>query len=149
MNFLERIQKTIEFIEDNLDEDIDLEDVAELARMCQIEYTRYFHAVTGYFVQDYIGKRRIDLSIEDILLGKKDIKDISEKYKFSSPEVFSMLFRNNTGFLPSEFKDQKSDYRFGAIDIPKKYYDVQKLELLERFPDIRLLKPIDRIRMAA
>ncbi len=149
MNYYDRIQKSIEFIEDNLDGYIEIEDAAAVAKMCNIEYARFFYAVTGFTVQEYIGKRKISFAVKDIRREKMNIADLAKKYNFSSIEAFSMIFRSNTGYLPSEYQDQNIDYSFPKIDVRKIYYDNQDQQLIAKFPDIRLLKPMPRMRMAA
>ena len=149
MNYYDRIQKSIEFIEDNLDTYIEIEDAADSAKMCSTEYLRFFYAVTGLTVQDYIGKRKITFAVEDIKKDRSDANKLASKYFFSSTEAFSMVFRTNTGYLPSEFLDQNIHYSFPKIDVRDKYYDEQDPMLLARFPDIRLLKHIPKMRMAS
>ncbi|MFA5341074.1 MAG: helix-turn-helix domain-containing protein [Clostridia bacterium] len=149
MNYYDRIQKSIEFIEDNLDGNIEIEDAAGAAKMCNTEYARFFYAVTGYTVQDYIGKRKISLAVKDIKQKKINVTDLTKKYCFSSTEAFGMIFRSNTGYLPSEYQDQNINYSFSKIDVREMYYGQQDPLLIEKFPDIRLLKPTHRMRVAA
>jgi AraC-like DNA-binding protein/DNA gyrase inhibitor GyrI len=149
MNYYDRIQKSIEFIESNLDSYIEIEDAADAAKMCSTEYLRFFYAVTGYTVQDYIGKRKISFAVKDIKRERTNTANLAAKYCFSSIEAFSMVFRTNTGYLPSEFLDQNIDYSFPKIDVRNLYYDYQDPQLLSKFPDIHLLKPMPRMRTAA
>lgn len=149
MNYYDRIQKSIEFIERYIDESIDIQDAADISKMSYSEYCRFFHAITRYNIQEYIGKRKTAYAVNDMLKGKTDINYLAKKYCFSSTEAFCMIFRSNTGYLPSEFLDQDIYYSFEMIDVRKIYYDTQDKMLIERFPDIRLLRPFPKMRMAS
>ena len=148
MNYYDRIQKSIEFIENNLDDYIDIQDAAGIAKICPDEYCRFFHAVTGYSVVQYVGLRKISSAVQDMQKGNTDISKLAKKYCFSSTEAFSMVFRSTVGYLPSEFLDQDKEYSFKEIDVRKMYIAKQDEKLLEQFPDIYLLKPMPKMRLA-
>jgi len=54
MGYIERIQKTIDYIENNIGEDITLDKLAEVASFSKFYYHRIFHAMIGYPVKEYI-----------------------------------------------------------------------------------------------
>jgi AraC family transcriptional regulator len=59
MQYIERIQNTIDFIEDNLFVDLTLRELAETAKFSDYHYHRVFHALVGITVVEYIKKRRL------------------------------------------------------------------------------------------
>jgi AraC family transcriptional regulator len=139
MNYYERTQKAIDYIEKNIEDEIALESVAKEAVMSLSNFYRLFFSIVGYTVKEYIRLRRISLSVVDLKNNMK-INDISAKYSYTSSDSFSRAFKKVTGTLPSEFRDQNKDYLFERIDVIEKYFDNQDQELLRKYPDIKVLK---------
>ncbi|TCZ75682.1 AraC family transcriptional regulator [Paenibacillus albiflavus] len=59
MHTVEIVQRAIDYIEEHLEESIELERVAEAAAMSVPNFYRMFYAMTGYPIKEYIRKRRI------------------------------------------------------------------------------------------
>lgn len=139
MNYYEQIQKSIDYIEGNLEEPINIITAANEAYMSQSNYYRMFFAMVGYSVK-YIRMRRISNAAKMLRDTEESIIDIAVKYDFDSRDSFSRAFRRITRFLPSEYRRQTSVYRFERENIMDKYYDKQQDErLLEKYPDIKVL----------
>ncbi|HYH02071.1 MAG TPA: helix-turn-helix domain-containing protein [Bacillota bacterium] len=148
MNYYERIQQSIDFIENNLENNIDLEMVAAAAYMSCSNFYRLFFALTGYTVKEYIRQRRIDRAVVCIKKGTETILNIAIQYGFESNEAFTRAFKRITGHPPSEFRKHEINYHFERVNVLDKYYNVQDPELLEKYPDIKVLKEIEPVRVA-
>ncbi|QVK16958.1 effector binding domain-containing protein [Mycoplasmatota bacterium] len=148
MNYYERIQKSIDYIEINLENEIDLKEVAKEAFMSFSNFYRIFFALTGHGVKEYIRKRRISLASEDVLLNKETIMSIAVKYGFSSSDTFSKAFKNIVGCNPTTFMKDSLEYRFDKIDVLDKYYEIQDENFLDKYTDIKVLKKMEPIKVA-
>ncbi len=148
MNYYERIQRSIDFIESNLENSIDINLAAQASFMSLSSFYRIFFALTGYSVKKYIRLRRISLAAEDIITKNTCIIDIAVKFDFESGDSFSRAFKRITGYLPSEFRRQNKKYSFERINIMDKYFEVQEKELLDRYPDIKVLKKLEPVKVA-
>ncbi|WP_055669616.1 helix-turn-helix transcriptional regulator [Desnuesiella massiliensis] len=148
MNYYDRIQESIEYIESNLESYIDLDIVASKAYMLLSNFYRMFFALTGHSVKEYIRKRRMNLAINDITVKKSTILNIAIKYGFESGDAFSRAFRHIVGCNPSTFKKHNIKYSFERMSVLDKYYDVQDRDLLERYPDIKVLKKLEPMKVA-
>ena len=148
MNYYQRIQKSIDYIEDSLDTDIKVEDAARIAFMSVSVFHRMFFAIVGYLPKEYIRLRRISLAADEIKAGNSRIIDIAVKYAYDSADSFSRAFKNVTGFLPSKYSESTKDYYFERIEIMDKYFEVQDKEMLEKYPDIKVLKELQPMRVA-
>lgn len=148
MNYYERIQKSIDYIETNLKEDIEIEKAAQEAFMSCSNYYRMFFALTGYAVKEYIRNRRISNAVRDIKETDDSILDIALKYGFESNEALTRAFKRITGNPPSAFRKYNLNYSFERVNILDKYYDIQDGELLEKYPDIKVLKELKPFRVA-
>ncbi|MHB8064530.1 MAG: AraC family transcriptional regulator, partial [Ruminiclostridium sp.] len=74
--------------------------------------------------------------------------DIAVKYDFDSGDTFSRAFKRITGVLPSEFRKSNKIFNFERISILEKYFESQDKKLLEKYPDIKVLKELEPIRVA-
>lgn len=148
MTYYERIQKSIEYVEQHLDGEIDLSIAAKEAFMSLSNFYRLFFALTGYSIKEYVRLRRINLSVNDVLSGDMRIIDIAAKYDFESADSFSRAFKRITGFLPSVFKKENRSFQFERISIVDKYFAIQDKKLLEKHPDIKVMKELEPMKVA-
>lgn len=122
MNYYERIQKSIDYIESELKNKIEIEKAAQEAFMSCSNYYCMFFALTGYAVKEYIRYRRISSAVKDIKETDDSILDIALNYEFESNEAFTRAFRRVTGFPPSAFRKSNLNYSFERVNILEKYY---------------------------
>ena len=148
MNYYERIQKSIDYIESNIENKIDLNQAAREAFMSQSNYYRIFFALVGFTVKEYIRLRRISLAASELRNSDIRVMDIAVKYDFESQDSFSRAFKRITRFLPSEWRYQQIEFSFERMSVLDKYFEIQDSELLEKYPDIKVLKKLEPVRVA-
>ncbi len=101
----ERINKVFEFIEQNLDQSISLQSMAETACFSPYHFHRIFSALVGETPVDYL--RRIRLEKSALLLAYKktlSITDIAMQCGFSSLAVFSRAFQSHFQTSPKSYR---------------------------------------------
>ena len=103
--WIEGFQESIDFIEKNLTEELDIEDIAAKAALSSFYYQRIFGALCGVTVGEYIRARRMTLAAQE--LNGKDVKviDAAVKYGYDSPDSFSKAFQKFHGITPSQAKE--------------------------------------------
>ncbi|GGH33839.1 AraC family transcriptional regulator [Paenibacillus segetis] len=148
MNYYERIQRSIDYIENNLENKIDIQNAAQESYMSLSNYYRMFFALVGYTVKEYIRCRRISLAAHFIANSNTPIIDIAVMYDFESGDSFSRAFKRITGYIPSEFRRLNKQYHFERVNILDKYFDIQDKELLDKYPDIKVLKELEPMKVA-
>ncbi|MPL98865.1 Transposon Tn10 TetD protein [bioreactor metagenome] len=104
MNYDACIKKSIEYIELNLMQKIELKDIADNVFLSKYHFHRVFHSVVGEPVAEYIRRRKLMESANELLNTDDKIVDIAFKYQFSSQEVFSKAFKRLYGISPREFR---------------------------------------------
>lgn len=102
MVYAEVVQGIIDYIEDNLHEDIQLETIAERANFSLMQVYRIFSIITGMTLKEYIRRRRLSKALFDIKYSKEQIIGIALKSGYSTHEAFSRAFKELFGVLPIE-----------------------------------------------
>ncbi|MEN6312717.1 MAG: effector binding domain-containing protein [Clostridiaceae bacterium] len=148
MNYYERVQKSIDYIEENLKLELPLEIVASMAYMSIANFYRLFYAFTGHSVKDYIRRRRLNGASVELLEGCSKIIDISLEYQFESPESFSRAFKREFGNNPTDFrKIGKPIQIFERINLMDNNFLLSPEEL-EQYPDIKIIRELPPIKVA-
>ena len=109
--WIEGFQESIDFIEQNLTEELDIEAIAGKAVLSPFYYQRIFGALCGMTVGEYIRARRMTLAAQE--LNGKDVKviDIAVKYGYDSPDSFAKAFQKFHGITPSQAKEPGAPLR--------------------------------------
>ena len=108
----ERFIELIEYIEDNLCEDIDYKKLSQILGVNEYTMHRIFLFVTNYTLAEYIRKRRLSMAALDLIDNGDKIIDIAIKYNYDSPQAFSRAFKAMMGFLPSEINNNRNNMKF-------------------------------------
>lgn len=98
------IQRTVEWIEENLHEDIKLADVASFAGYSKFHFHRMFQSILHMSVDQYIRTRRLAASAVLLIHSDERILDIALHALFSSQEAFSRAFKNTYHLAPGEYR---------------------------------------------
>lgn len=104
MHAWEQIQKTVDYIEDHLSEEIEAEKLAKTVALSQFYYQRLFSRLVKKPVQEYIKLRRLAQASEALLQPGKRIIDIAMDCGFSSHETFTRAFKSAFGLTPEEYR---------------------------------------------
>jgi AraC family transcriptional regulator len=92
------------YIEEHLGAQIGLSTLAQLARLSQHHFCRAFKQSFGIPPHQYHVQRRIEQA--KLLLADRSISitDIGFTLGYSQTSSFSVAFRKNTGWTPSEYR---------------------------------------------
>lgn len=109
--WIEGFQGSIDFMETNLTEDLDIGVIAAKAALSPFYYQRIFGALCGITVGEYIRARRMTLAAQE--LSRSDVKviDIAIKYGYDSPDSFAKAFQRFHGITPSEARQPGAPLR--------------------------------------
>jgi AraC family transcriptional regulator len=123
MDYYFEMQKSIDFIERNLKQDITLETLSEQAHFSVSHFYRLFQIYVGCSVMDYIRVRRLTNAAHDLLTTDKRVIDIALDYQFQSQEAFLRAFSKVFGITPGRYRKVKKDVSmFDKIDLSKTNY---------------------------
>lgn len=103
MKLNECIQQMVDWIEDNLQGEFSLDELASHMGYSPYYCSFKFHQATGISVRRYILLRRLYLSTGDLVMNRKII-DIAVDYNYSSQEAYSRAFKSVFGVSPRDFQ---------------------------------------------
>ena len=101
MTWYERMNKAIDYIEENLCSDIDFEKIAKIVCQSPVSFQRTFSIVTDISVFEYIRRRKMTLAAFDMQNSNEKVIDTAFKYGYESPEAFARAFKEIHGASPS------------------------------------------------
>lgn len=101
MEWIERLNEAIGYIEENLAGEIDYEQLGRIACCSSYHFQRMFSYMAGMPLSEYIRRRRMSLAAVDLQGGDAKISDVAVKYGYSSPTAFNRAFQSIHGIAPS------------------------------------------------
>lgn len=102
MDFLNRMTEAIEYIEEHIAEDFNVNDIAKIVCCNAYQFGRIFSYVVGISLAEYIRSRRLSLAALELQSGNVKVIDVALKYGYNSPESFTRAFRELHGVSPKE-----------------------------------------------
>lgn len=111
---LDYMEKAIDFIEENLCNDLTLGEIAAQANFSPYYFQRLFSLLFGITLGDYIRSRRLTLAGAEVEKTDAKIIDIAFKYRYESPESFSRAFTRFHGVSPSAARRERGQRKVFA-----------------------------------
>jgi len=148
--YLLRLNRTIDYIQNNYSEELNLSKLARIACFSKYHFHRIFLSLTGETINDFVRRIRLEKSRERLKydLGKS-ITEIALECGFSSSQNFAKAFRAQYGVTPSIIRDELHWDHWKETMNSLREKDKQHLQSTEEFLyDLYRNKrklPIDRI----
>ena len=105
MDWVKRMNSVLDYIEQNLDGEIDKKIIASIFASSQGDFEKVFVNVTDMTLSEYIRKRRLTCAAVEIKISNTKIIDVAVKYGYNSAVSFSYAFKKFHGINPSELKN--------------------------------------------
>lgn len=106
MEWIDRLNEAIHYIEKNLTKKIDYERLGKIACCSSYHFQRMFTYMAGIPLSEYIRRRRMSLAAVDLQSSEMKIIDIAEKYGYHSPTAFNRAFQSIHGAAPSAVREE-------------------------------------------
>ena len=105
--YTSRINRVIDYIEENINEDLYLESLAEVAGFSPFHFHRIFRAMVGETLNQFIQRIRIEKAAAQLVRNpKKSITEIAFDCGFSSSAAFARTFKENFHMSAREWRSQ-------------------------------------------
>ena len=106
MEWIERLNDAISYIEEHLTEEIDMNQLGRIACCSSYHFQRMFTYMAGVPLAEYIRRRKMSLAAVDLQGRGMKIIDVAGKYGYSSPTAFNRAFQSVHGIAPSSLKKE-------------------------------------------
>lgn len=104
-SYIQKIDRVCDFVACNLDGDLSLEKLSQVAGLSKYHFHRLFFTYTGINVAKYILLMRLKrASYQLVFFRKTKIFDIALEAGFDNPETFSRGFRKVFNQTPTQFR---------------------------------------------
>lgn len=103
----EVIRNAREYMQEHIEGDLDMPDVAEHLNMSYTTFRRIFKKYVGLSPAQYYSSIKLHRAKELLRSTDIPVKEISYLLKFKNPEYFSSLFKKAVKMNPSEFREMR------------------------------------------
>ncbi len=100
-----KLRRVTDYINDNLEQDIALAELAAVAGLSQFHFARAFRKSTGQTPQHYLMERRIDRAKQLLANDNLPLVEVSLLTGFKNQSHFTTLFRKFTNLTPKTWRD--------------------------------------------
>lgn len=141
----DRVRNALDYIHANLDQPLDLKDVAKASSFSTFHFHRIFHGLVGETLNEYIRRQRMELAVKMLAYTDEgSITDIAFKCGFSSSSNFSKAFSSYFSCSPTEVRNPekfKENSKIGELKRKHgKDFDPRKLypEFIHQTKEIKM-----------
>jgi AraC family transcriptional regulator len=116
---MQRILPVLTRIHAQIESDLSLDALAQVAGLSPFHFHRTFRATVGETLKGYTERVRLERAAFCLLVHESSVLRIALECGFRSPEVFSRAFRRHFGCTPSEYRASPPLRRAGATPDPR------------------------------
>ena len=104
-----KLRRVTDFINDNLEQDLTLTEIAQIAGLSHFHFARAFRKTMGITPQQYITNRRIEKAKELLAESNLPIVEVGFQTGFKNQSHFTTLFRKFTSLTPKIWREVKQN----------------------------------------
>ncbi len=101
-----KLRRVLEFIDENLERDLTLAELAEVADLSPFHFARSFKQTTGSTPIQFLMQRRIDFARRLLVESELPIVEIGLRAGFKNQSHFATLFRKITAMTPKAYRNE-------------------------------------------
>ena len=101
---IERLRKTITYLQEHYHEHVTLSAIAEHVNICTSECCRFFKRHMNQTIFEYLLEYRIEKSLPLLIRGEDSITAIAQAVGFSNPAYFGKVFHQVMRCSPSDYR---------------------------------------------
>lgn len=104
---IEGLNAALVLLEDQLEDEIDIDQLAQVAATSTCHLRRMFSSLAGMSLSTYVRRRRMTLAAADMRAGEAGLLEIAVRFGYGSTEAFGRAFREVHGVTPGEARDRR------------------------------------------
>ncbi len=102
----EAIKKAQEFIENNVQDKITVEQLASTVTMGRRNLERRFKKATSNTVIEYIQRVKIEAAKKSFETSRKNINEVMYDVGYTDTKAFRLIFKKTTGMTPVDYRNK-------------------------------------------
>ena len=106
--YAQRINKVIEYINTNLDKEIDLQTLSEISHFSPFHFHRIFKAIVGEAIGAFVIRMRIETAARLLRYSSLPVQDIAYSVGYQTPSSLTKVFRQYYSISPIDYRNQKN-----------------------------------------
>ncbi|NQF16830.1 AraC family transcriptional regulator [Brevibacillus sp. HB1.3] len=142
MDTYKRIQDAIDYVEEHLQEEMNITDIASRAHFSAFHFQRLFQAISGFSVQEYIRKRRLSEAALALKQTSDNVLEIAVTYQYQSQEALTRAFEKQFGITPGRYRKENHSLPYLAKMDFLAFRQTIKGEIMMNKPTITTLDDI-------
>lgn len=99
------LSRATEFVNEHLDQELSLADIAGAAGLSQFHFARAFKQTTGLTPHQYVTERRVERARLLLASGDLPLVEVAARSGFKNQSHFTTLFRMHTGVTPKSWRE--------------------------------------------
>lgn len=138
--YIYRINKVVDYIEQNISEQLNLDKISSIANFSPFHFHRIFSALNGETLNNFIKRKRVEKAAGMLINNEeKSIADIAYECGYSSSSVFCRNFKSRFNINAQDFRSNHQT-EFSKISQLKSKIDKSEEEHKEYFRNVEILK---------
>lgn len=105
LSYQERMLKVLLYIQENLDRELSLAELAGVACFSPYHFHRVFRGMVGEPVAEHVRRLRLDQAAVSLRHSRRSVTDLALRWGYDSLESFTRAFRQNFGVSPSQYRN--------------------------------------------
>ena len=101
----------MEYINVNFDKQVSLAEVARIASMTEVSFSRFFKSRTGISFIDSLIEIRLGHASRKLIDTTESVAEVAYNCGFNNISNFNRIFKKKKGCTPKEFRDNLSGNR--------------------------------------
>jgi AraC family transcriptional regulator len=144
MDHLGQIQRAVDYIEDNLNDDLHMDVISKIAGFSKWHFQKVFSAAVGDSLKEYIRSRRLTKAMLELSTEKR-ILDIALDAGFESQEAFTRAFKSMYEMTPGDCRKQGTHLSYKKkLKITQEYLDhlyggINMEPVFKTLPEIKMI----------
>ena len=119
-DYLKRVNVVVDYINNHLNEDIDLEKLADLSNFSKWHFQRIMKAFLGEPIGTFVQRKRVETAVKLLRETDLPIRAIAYEVGYDAPSSLSKIFRLFYQVSPSEYRNNKSFMIMKPIKVNEK-----------------------------
>ena len=104
--YLKRFQSVLKYIDEYLQQDLDVNTLAEVALMSPYHFHRVYRQMMNETVNSTVKRLRLQFAASQLLRSESPVLSIAKRINYGSAEAFDRAFEKRYGESPHQFRER-------------------------------------------